>query len=66
MEHLSLQELCYGNLEGGVLYWGYRRICKERLWASLLMRALLGNLERVLFTRDLHVEEGSEDGHLSS
>jgi hypothetical protein len=49
LEHLSLQELCYGNLEGGVLYWGYRRICKERLWrwASLLMRALLGNVEGV-------------------
>jgi len=28
--------------------------------------ALLGNLEGGLFTRDLHVEEGSVNGHLSS
>jgi len=50
------------------LYWGSRRICKERLWrwASLLMGAPLENLEGGLFTRDLHIEEGSEDGHLSS
>ena len=68
MEHLSLQELCQGEPGGGLLYWGSRRICKERLWiwASLLMGAPLGNLEGGLFTRDLHVEEGSGDGHLSS
>jgi len=24
---LSLRELCEGNLEGGLLYWGPRRIC---------------------------------------
>jgi len=53
-----------GEPGGGLLYWGSRRICKERLWrwASLLM----GNLKGGLFTRDLCVEEGSEDGHLPS
>jgi hypothetical protein len=52
---------------GGLFYWGSRRIFKERLWrrASLLMGAPLGNVEGGLFTRALHVEEGSGDGHLS-
>jgi len=31
-EHPSLRELCERNLEGGLLYWGRRRICKGRLW----------------------------------
>jgi len=28
MEHLSLRELCYGILDGELLYWGSRRICE--------------------------------------
>jgi len=31
-EHLPLCELYEGNLEGGFLYWGPRRICLVRLW----------------------------------
>jgi len=52
---------------GGLLYWGSSRICKERLWrwASLDEVAPLWNLEGGLFTRVLHVEEGSGDGHPS-
>jgi len=39
-----------GEPEGGVLYWGSRRICKERLWrlASLLMRGPAGEPGRGL------------------
>ena len=39
-------------------------ICKGRLWrwASLSMRAPLGNLEGGSFTSDLCVEDGSDDG----
>jgi len=67
MEHLSLQEVCQGNLEWGLFERGSRRICKGRLrrWASLSMGGLLWNLEGGSFTRDLCVEEGSGDGHLS-
>jgi hypothetical protein len=65
MEHPSLWELCYGNLEGGLLCWGSRRTCGGALWrqASLSMGTPLGSLEVNLFTRDLRVEEGSGDGH---
>ena len=47
MGHLSLRELCEGNLEGGLLYWGPWRMCKGRLWqqASLSIGTLMGNLE---------------------
>ena len=31
-ERLSLWEFCEGNLEGGLLYLGPRRICYVRLW----------------------------------
>jgi hypothetical protein len=58
MEHLSLWELCQGNLQWGLLYWGPRRISKGKLWrcASLSMGALLGNLYGGSFTRDLRIE----------
>jgi len=67
MEHPSLQELCYGNLKGGLLCWGSGRICGGALWrqASLSMGTPLGSREGDSFTRDLCVEKGSGDGHLS-
>jgi len=29
MERLSLREICEGNLEEGILYWGPWRICRK-------------------------------------
>jgi len=31
MEHLSVQELCLGNLKEGLLYWGSRRLWRQAL-----------------------------------
>jgi hypothetical protein len=47
MKCLSLWELCEGNLEGGLLYWGPIRIYERRHWrlVPLSIRAPLGNLE---------------------
>jgi len=56
-----------GEPGGGLIYWGFRRTCKERLWrrASLSMWALLKNLEEDSFNRDFPVEEDSGDGYFS-
>jgi len=54
MGHLSPRELCEGNLEGRLFYWGPRRICYVRLWkwSSVSIRApLLGNMEGRSFSR---------------
>jgi len=52
MQHLSLRELCEGNLEGGLLYWRHWKMCKGRLWrqASLSIEVPLGNLEGGSYT----------------
>jgi len=44
---LSLWKLYEGNLEGGFLYWGPRRICYIRLWkwSISLWKLYEGNLE---------------------
>ena len=67
MEQLSLQELCWGNLEGGFFTGDPEGYVKKGSGdGRLSMGAPLGNLEGGLFTRDLHVEEVSGDRHLSS
>jgi len=67
---LSLS-LCGSSVIGtwkglGLLHWGSRRICKERLWkrASLSLGAPLGTWRVGSFTRDLCVEEGPGNWHL--
>ena len=48
MGHISLWELCLGNLEGvGAPMLGALKVTKGRLWGweSLFMGAQLGNLE---------------------
>jgi len=47
MKHLSLQDLCKGNLEGGLLSWGSRKIWGGGLLGqvSLYMGVPLGRLE---------------------
>ena len=64
--HLSLRDLCEGNLEGGLLDWGPWWLCRGRLWiqASLSIGALLGNLEGGSFTRyfERWMKEGSGNG----
>ena len=59
MERLSLKRLSAEGLWGGLLYWGPRMICKERLWiwASLSIGAPLclrgtWNQDGGLYTRD--------------
>jgi len=29
VERLSARAFCVGNLEWGVLYWGYRKVCRK-------------------------------------
>ena len=55
MERRLLWELCEGNLEGGLLYWGPLKLCKRRLWkrASLSKGAPLWNVEGGLVYRGL-------------
>jgi hypothetical protein len=66
VEHFCLRDLCEGNLERGLPYWGPWRMSKGRLWrwASLSVRAQLGNLEVGLYTQDFErrMKEGSRDG----
>jgi hypothetical protein len=54
IERLSLRKLCEGNLEGGIFYWGSRRMCKGRL----LNRVFL-SIEAPLES----LEEGSPTGY---
>jgi hypothetical protein len=35
--HVSLWELCEGNLDGGLLYRGLWIICKRRLWKQVFL-----------------------------
>jgi hypothetical protein len=54
MGHFCKREFYEGNLEGGLLYWGPRKICEVRLckWASVPIGAsLLGKREKRSFPR---------------
>jgi hypothetical protein len=57
VEHLSLWELCEGNLEGGLSVLGTLKICRKALemGISLHRGPVLGNLEEGSSTRDLNV-----------
>jgi hypothetical protein len=53
-------------VEGGLFYWGPRRICKGRLWkrASLSIGATLGNLEGRLVYRRIRNKKKKENSVL--
>jgi hypothetical protein len=60
MGHLSMRELYEGILEGGLLYWGPRKICEVRLWklASVSVGApLLGNMEGSSYPKAFEIRE---------
>ena len=54
MEHPCPRELYVGNWEGGLFYWGPRKICSVRLWKWAFVSIgapLLGNMEECSFPR---------------